>query len=74
MPAQDTGKVGPFSKIDCTVSRYGLRSTQAQETNNYPGDLEHKERRSPFPTINVKCQHALNEQCTPRIPKYSYRK
>ena len=42
--------VGRFSKIDSAVSRYESRPTQAQQTDNYPGGLEHKERRSPFPT------------------------
>ena len=42
--------VGRFSTIDSAVSRYESRPTQAQETDNYPADLEHKERRSPFPT------------------------
>ena len=42
--------VGRFSRIDRAVSRYESRPTQAQETHNYPGSLEHKERRSPFPT------------------------
>ena len=34
--------VGRFSKIDVLVSRYESRPTQAQETHNYPGSLEHK--------------------------------
>ena len=49
--------VGQFSKIDTVVSRYESRPTQAQETDNYPGNLEHKERRSPFPTnASVLCR------------------
>ena len=42
--------VGRFSKIDDFVSRCESRPTQAQQTGDYPGGLEHKERRSPFPT------------------------
>ena len=52
--------VGRFSKIDDFVSSGFLvipiyrgcesRPTQAQQTGDYPGGLEHKERRSPFPT------------------------
>ncbi len=42
--------VGRSSKIDSAVSRYESRPTQTQETDNYPGGLGHKERRSPFPT------------------------
>ena len=42
--------VGRVSRLDSAVSRYESRPTQAQQTDNYPSGLEHKERRSPFPT------------------------
>ena len=42
--------VGRLWKIDSAVSRYESRPTQAQETHNDSGSLEHKERRAPFPT------------------------
>ena len=45
--------VGRFSKIDRVVSRYESRPTQSQETHNYPGSLEHKERKSPFSTNDL---------------------
>ena len=42
--------VGRFSKSDRALLRYEDRPIQAQQTDNHPGNLEHKERRSPFPT------------------------
>ena len=45
--------VGRFSKIDRAVSRDKYTPTQAQQTDDYPGDLEHRERRSPFPTNDL---------------------
>ena len=43
-------EVSRFSDIDSAVSRYESQPTLAQQIDNYPGGLEHKERRSPFPT------------------------
>ena len=43
-------KIGGSPISPSAVSRYESRPTQTQGIDNYPGGLEHKERRSPFPT------------------------
>ena len=66
--------VGRFSKIDSAVSRYEYRPTQAQEIDNYPDSLKHKERRSPFPTnASVLCPGkgfvVNNDRCSLQPPQ-----